>query len=267
MPELCGRPTSDFIGTGCSNGGIAVEVAQSAEMYVRAVTGGRRLRGRTMLRQDVAVEFPAISGWGHIDLTVTDVKRSARWWQEVMGFTLVATRERPDFTLWNVRHPSGLVVGLMTHSTLVTDIFDERVVGLDHFAFQVPNRTALDAWVEHLDRLGIANSGVREERGGPLIVLRDPDNIQIELWAFDPTYVMDEQSIQDARRARRALRANRDSRPKRPRRSADRQLCRVSGAMAGVLWSGSCGVEAPGSGYAFEGVFARVAEADVRTDD
>jgi hypothetical protein len=30
-----------------------------------------------------------------------------------------------------------------------------------------------------------SRSGVQEERGGPLIVLRDPDNIQLELWAFD----------------------------------------------------------------------------------
>ena len=41
------------------------------------------------------------------------------------------------------------------------------------------------AWAQHLDELGITHSGVQEERGGPLIVLRDPDNIQLELWAFD----------------------------------------------------------------------------------
>jgi glyoxylase I family protein len=36
-----------------------------------------------------------------------------------------------------------------------------------------------------LDALDVPHSGVQEERGGPLIVLRDPDNIQLELWAFD----------------------------------------------------------------------------------
>jgi hypothetical protein len=37
-----------------------------------------------------------------------------------------------------------------------------------------------------LDALGVTHSGVQDvqgDRGGPLIVLRDPDNIQIELTA------------------------------------------------------------------------------------
>jgi glyoxylase I family protein len=142
-----------------------------------------------LARQHVAMDFPAINGFGHIDLTVTDGERSARWWQQVMGFKLVDTHERRGFKAWTVYHPSGLAVGLLTHSNRVTDRFDERAVGLDHLAVRVPDRAALDAWAKHLDHLGIAHSGVQEERGGPLIVLRDPDNIQLELWAFDSNLV------------------------------------------------------------------------------
>jgi glyoxylase I family protein len=39
---------------------------------------------------------------------------------------------------------------------------------------------------ERLDSLGVMHSGVQNiqgNRGGPLIVLRDPDNIQVELTA------------------------------------------------------------------------------------
>jgi hypothetical protein len=64
------------------------------------------------------------------------------------GFKLVATRDRPDFRLRNVIHPSGLIIGLMAHANPVTDRFDERAVGLDHFALRVPDRTALEAWAE-----------------------------------------------------------------------------------------------------------------------
>ena len=32
--------------------------------------------------------------------------------------------------------------------------------------------------------MGVEHSGIQEENGGPLIVFRDPDNIQLELWAF-----------------------------------------------------------------------------------
>jgi catechol 2,3-dioxygenase-like lactoylglutathione lyase family enzyme len=131
-------------------------------------------------------DFPEINGFGHIDFTVTDVERSVRWWEQVMGFKLVSTRDRPDFKLRNVFHPSLGAVGVMSHTSPVSDRFDERAVGLDHFALRVPDRAALEAWAVHLDGLGIAHSGIQEESGGPLIVFRDPDNIQLELWAFDP---------------------------------------------------------------------------------
>ena len=56
-------------------------------------------------------------------------------------------------------------------------------------ALAVSNRETLEQWVQHLDRLGVRHSGIKEENGGPLVTLRDPDNIQIELWAFDPALV------------------------------------------------------------------------------
>lgn len=129
--------------------------------------------------------FPEINGFGHIDLTVTDLERSARWWEEVMGFQLVAQHERPGFRVWNVYHPSFLAIGLVAHEHTATEPFDERRVGLDHLAFRVPDRTTLEAWAAHFDAIGVAHSGVKEENGGPLLTVRDPDNIQLELWAFD----------------------------------------------------------------------------------
>jgi glyoxylase I family protein len=102
-----------------------------------------------------------------------------------MGFKLVAKQERPGLRVWNLFHPSFVPIGLVGHDALSSDRFDERAVGLDHLALRVPNRAALEAWAKHLDDLGVAHSGVQEENGGPLIVFRDPDNIQLELWSFD----------------------------------------------------------------------------------
>ena len=113
------------------------------------------------------MEFPEINGFGHIDLTVTDVERSVRWWEEVLGFKLINTRETPDFKLWSVIHPCGFFIGLMSHSNPASDRFDERAVGLDHLALRVPDRAALEAWAKHLDDLGIAHSGVQRGTGGP----------------------------------------------------------------------------------------------------
>jgi catechol 2,3-dioxygenase-like lactoylglutathione lyase family enzyme len=128
--------------------------------------------------------MPTIDGFGHLDFTVTDGERSVRWWQDVMGFALVTTFDRPDFQGWVMSHPSGLIVSVMIHVSGDAEPFDERRVGLDHFALRVTDRAALDAWAEHFDRIGVEHSGVKDDGGGPLIVVRDPDNIQLELWVF-----------------------------------------------------------------------------------
>jgi catechol 2,3-dioxygenase-like lactoylglutathione lyase family enzyme len=134
------------------------------------------------------MDFPAMTGFGHIDFTVTDGERSEQWWEQVMGFQLVSISERPGFTIRGMNLPgTRFTVQLVTHEHRVTDTFNEHAVGLDHFAMRVPDRTALEAWARHFDLLGVEHSGVQEEQGGPLIVFRDPDNIQLELWAVDPS--------------------------------------------------------------------------------
>ena len=132
---------------------------------------------------------PRIEGFGHIDLTVTNGRESARWWRDVLGFRLVVKSQKPGFRSWHMYHPSGVHLALLIHEDPVSDRFDERAVGLDHFALRVRDRTTLEEWVDHLDHLAIPHSGIKEEVGGPLITLRDPDNVQVELWVFDPTRV------------------------------------------------------------------------------
>ena len=121
---------------------------------------------------------------------MTDGDRSAQWWHDVLGFALVVQVDQPGFRVWGMLHRSGVYVGLTTHSDSVGAAFDERAVGLDHLALNVADRSALEDWVNHLDHLGVPHSEIKEENGGPLITLRDPDNIQLELHAYDPRYVV-----------------------------------------------------------------------------
>ena len=51
--------------------------------------------------------FPGMTGFGHIDLTVTDGERSAQWWERVLGFQLIATSERPGFTIRTMNLPGA----------------------------------------------------------------------------------------------------------------------------------------------------------------
>jgi glyoxylase I family protein len=67
----------------------------------------------------------------------------------------------------------------------VPGAFDERRTGLDHIAWGVEGRDGLRAWAAWLDALGVAHSGVIDKKGASpysVIVFRDPDNIQLELF-------------------------------------------------------------------------------------
>jgi glyoxylase I family protein len=127
--------------------------------------------------------MPRIMGYSHIDLTVTNCDRAATWWQEVLGFTLVHKARHGTFEVRSMVHPAGLGVTVLTHDeTAEDDAFDERRVGLDHFAFRVADRDELQSWANHLDTKGVANTGIIDTGFGPTIVFRDPDNMQLEFY-------------------------------------------------------------------------------------
>jgi glyoxylase I family protein len=125
---------------------------------------------------------PEVLGFSHIDFTVSDVERAAQWWQEVMGFTLmIPPRHESTYRIANLQR-RGLIVSVMAHDEAQPGAFDERRIGLDHFSFQVADRSELERWAAHLDANGVTNSGVIDTGWGPTVVLRDPDNIQVELY-------------------------------------------------------------------------------------
>jgi catechol 2,3-dioxygenase-like lactoylglutathione lyase family enzyme len=69
----------------------------------------------------------------------------------------------------------------------------ETATGLDHVGFAVTTRLELEAWQEHLEANGISRVAVADKplTQSPIVdapyasvlVFRDPDNIQLELFA------------------------------------------------------------------------------------
>jgi glyoxylase I family protein len=147
---------------------------------------------------------PELMGFSHIDLTVSNGEKSAEWWQKVLGFLLMTRAEGETFDVWNLRHPSGVVVSVMTHQETQHEEFDERRVGLDHFSLQVADREELERWVEHLDGCGVPHSGIIDAKWGPTVVFRDPDNIQLELFVHPTPQEVGERLGQQADRKHRA---------------------------------------------------------------
>ncbi len=127
--------------------------------------------------------MPAIEGFSHIDLTVTDCRRSADWWTDVLGFILVHQVRQDTFECMAMAHPSGIGVTVMSHDgTAASDTFDERRVGLDHVAFRVADEDELRRWVTHFDEKGVDHTGIIDTGYGPTVVFRDPDNLQLEFF-------------------------------------------------------------------------------------
>jgi glyoxylase I family protein len=134
-----------------------------------------------------------IRGLHHFGLTVRDVDTSSAWYEEVLGFTRVGEFTAPDGARRKVflRH-DGLQarLGLTQHRHGSQQPFDETRPGLDHLAFAVSDRQELDTWVTRLGNAQVTHSPVMPANsipGAAVVVFRDPDNIQLELFTDPPS--------------------------------------------------------------------------------
>ncbi len=134
-----------------------------------------------------------ITGISHIDLTVTDLDRSEAWYAELLGMKRVldGRNDTHHFESRYLIHPDTmLIVGLVRHDANGDDAsgatFDEHRVGLDHLSFNVPSRAELDAWQERLGERAIEHTPIVESAMWDVLVVRDPDNIQLEFFYMKP---------------------------------------------------------------------------------
>ena len=133
-----------------------------------------------MTRGDPTAAGP-MTGLSHVQLRVSDVAASARWYTAALGLEPFRSDDGVGFVA--LRHrPSGVVVVLTASPSR-----PEPDAGpLDHLAFAVPDASALEAWADHLTSLGIDHPGVVPEGGNPSLQLRDPDGTAVELVAPRP---------------------------------------------------------------------------------
>jgi glyoxylase I family protein len=125
----------------------------------------------------------SISGGHHIALTVTDLDRSVEWYSDLLGMQVVFEGDDDTVRFKVLAHSdSGWVLGLRQYTNQSGEPFNEFRTGLDHFAFAVSSTEELRLWESELQARQVTFTPTAETPIGSVIVFRDPDNIQLELW-------------------------------------------------------------------------------------
>ena len=134
--------------------------------------------------------MPSIVGFNHVSFSVTDPDRSAAWYQDVLGFVRHGDGQRKEFRRIRLYQPgSGVTLTLTGHERGTGDAFDELRTGLDHLAFSV-GPGEIEEWKRRFEERGVDHTEIRPmQDGGGAITLRDPDNIQLEVFAPPPVEV------------------------------------------------------------------------------
>jgi glyoxylase I family protein len=130
----------------------------------------------------------------HLAITVTDLDASVQWYESVFDV----------HPILDIPHPGGvgkilagsdrqLMFALHRHDANDGSRFTEIATGLDHAGLAVPSRHDLELWQDHLEANGVARadtadkpltqSPIADESYASVLVFRDPDNIQLELFA------------------------------------------------------------------------------------
>jgi len=97
--------------------------------------------------------MPSIAGGRHIALTVTDADRSAEWYNGLLRLSVLLAADDETVQVPGARRPRVWM-----------------------------GRAALDEWERELSTRGIKYTPIAETATGSVMVVRDPDNIQLEFW-------------------------------------------------------------------------------------
>jgi len=123
-----------------------------------------------------------LSGIHHVKLPVSDVARSEAWYHRVLGFTTVI-----EFVEDGVVEGVALErEGFQSSIALRRDPQRAQALsGFDAVALLVPTRDDVPRWSARLEELGEPYGEiVKGHKGGAVLVgLRDPDGIEIRLYA------------------------------------------------------------------------------------
>jgi catechol 2,3-dioxygenase-like lactoylglutathione lyase family enzyme len=145
------------------------------------------------MKEKTMSETPSVR-MHHLALTVADLDASVEWYGAV--FDVHPVLDVPhEGGVGRILADAGqtLMFALHRHDANGGELFDERTTGLDHAGFAVSSRADLESWQQHLEAHGVVRadaadkpltqSPIADEPYASVLVFRDPDNIQLELFS------------------------------------------------------------------------------------
>jgi len=128
---------------------------------------------------------PRLGGLHHVTLVVRDAERSAAFYADVLGLTLLERGENPDdpgarhFWLGDEAGRAGTLLSVMEYPQLPAGTVG--VGSTHHVALTVASAPELDAWRDALRERGIETTEILDRGRFRSLYLRDPDGHLLEL--------------------------------------------------------------------------------------
>jgi catechol 2,3-dioxygenase-like lactoylglutathione lyase family enzyme len=119
-----------------------------------------------------------VKGIQHLNLTVRDLERARRFYEDVLGFKTAFAK---GSSVW--LDAGGDLLGLSEGEP------GERV-GFEHFGFMVDAPDEVDRWADHLRAHAAAiEKGPYERSDGRSVYFADPDGHLLEIFWVDPAHL------------------------------------------------------------------------------
>lgn len=121
---------------------------------------------------------------GHVHLTVSDLKKSLAFYQDILGFEI--TTKYGDSAVFLSAGGYHHHIGLNTWSGVDAPRPPKGTTGLYHFAILYPNRKELAKAVQQLITARYPIEGASDHGVSEAVYLSDPDGNGIEIYADRP---------------------------------------------------------------------------------
>jgi glyoxylase I family protein len=129
--------------------------------------------------------MPAFHGWSHVSISVTDLDASERFFTEVLGLTVVERLQHEGWAAVVTSDLKGMVLEAQKHDACTNEPFDPRRPGLDHIGLRLFERSEIEEWQEHFERLGVDYTPIVSKPYGDVLTFRHPDGHQFEMFVLE----------------------------------------------------------------------------------